>query len=132
MTKEKIEECRLAGRKTKMEDEINGDLANVSGKTAFAVMKQYGDEAATEVVDQYIRYLGSGITTVINIFQPEILSIGGGICKEGEYLTKPLEKILASERYTRGDTKQTQVRIAALGNDAGIIGAAALGRGVGR
>lgn len=128
MTREKMEECRAAGRATALENETKGDFNAISGKTAFAVMKTTGDAAATEVVENYIAYLGTGITNIINIFQPEILSIGGGICKEGDYLLKPLMKIVEAERYTRGNTKQTEIRIAALGNDAGIIGAAALGR----
>lgn len=127
MTKEKIEECRANGTKTLLEDEIGGDLNNVSAKTAFAVMKASGDKAATEVVDKYIAYLGTGIANIINIFQPEILTIGGGVCKEGDNLLVPLMKNINAQRYTRGDSKQTVIKVASLGNDAGIIGAAALG-----
>jgi len=127
MTKEKIEECRAKGIKTAMEDDIDGDLSKVSAKTAFAVMKATGDEAATAVVNKYIAYLGTGIANIINIFQPEILSIGGGICKEGDNLLIPLMANINSQRYTRGDSKQTVIKVASLGNDAGIIGAAALG-----
>ena len=90
-------------------------------------MKATGDEAATAVVNKYIAYLGTGIANIINIFQPEILSIGGGICKEGDNLLIPLMANINSQRYTRGDSKQTVIKVASLGNDAGIIGAAALG-----
>ncbi|MBO4220158.1 MAG: ROK family protein [Clostridia bacterium] len=128
MTKEKILECREKGIETKLTEGIEDDLSNVSARTAFAVMKTTGDKAAKEVVDDYIAYLATGIGNIINIFQPEILSITGGISKEGDYLLKPLLEIINKERYTRGDTKQTEVKIASLGNDAGIIGAAALGR----
>ncbi len=126
MTKEKIEECRKTGRETMMEKMIGGDIDHVSGKTAFAAMKQ-GDEVAAEVVDEYISYLACGIVNIINIFQPEILSIGGGICNEGDYLLKPLEEKVFKETYTREGTPRTQIKIAKLGNDAGIIGAAFLG-----
>ena len=126
-TKEKIEECRKTGRKTIMEDMIGGDIARVSGRTAFAA-KRKGDEAASEVVDTYIDYLVCGLVNIINIFQPNVLSIGGGISGEGEYLLNMLPEKVFAETYSRGDTPQCELKIAQLGNDAGIIGAAALGR----
>ena len=66
-------------------------------------------------------------THLINIFQPEVLVIGGGICNEKNYLLDPLNKIVATEQYSRNSAKKTELRIAKLGNDAGIIGAAMLG-----
>ncbi|MCL2096744.1 MAG: ROK family protein [Oscillospiraceae bacterium] len=106
----------------KLVAENNGE---VSGKTAFAAARQ-GDKAGIEVVNEYIEYLACGVTTIINIFQPEVLCIGGGVCKEGEYLTKPLTEIVNREQYTRDNPKKTEIKIASLGNDAGIIGAAVL------
>jgi glucokinase len=123
MTKEKMAETR----DTIMWDMTEGSLDNVSGKTAFAAMKQ-GDKAASEVVDLYISYLACGITNIINIFQPEMLCIGGGVCREGDYLIKPLLEKVGREQYTRNAEKQTEIKIAELGNNAGIIGAAALGK----
>jgi len=64
---------------------------------------------------------------MINIFQPEVLVIGGGICKEGDNLLVPLRKYIDAEEYGKSNAKRTQVKIASLGNDAGIIGAAMLG-----
>lgn len=127
ITKDRIEDARKAGRKTIMEEMIGGDLTKVSARTAFNAMKQ-GDEVGAEVVDEYISYLTCGIVNIINIFQPNVLSIGGGICNEGEYLTKPLIKKVFSETYSREGTPRTEIRIAKLGNDAGIIGAAVLGK----
>ena len=57
---------------------IGGDIDRVSGKPAFAAMKQ-GDKAGSEVVDDYIDYLACGLTNILRIFQPDVLSIGGGI-----------------------------------------------------
>jgi len=107
----------------KMVEENGGE---VSGKTAFAAARE-NDKAGREVVDEYISYLACGITNIINIFQPEVLCIGGGVCKEGEYLTKPLIDIVNKDQYTRNNEIKTQIKIAVLGNDAGIIGAAVLG-----
>ena len=90
-------------------------------------MKQ-GDEVGKEIVDEYISYLASGIATIINIFQPNVLSIGGGVCGEKDYLLKPLKEQVFSQTYTKSDiSKQTEIKIAELGNDAGIVGAAVLG-----
>ena len=81
-----------------------------------------------KLVEEYISYLAEGIVNIINIFQPEIITIGGGVCNEKEYLTKPLIEIVEREQYTRGNEVKTKVVTATLGNDAGIIGAAGLGR----
>lgn len=125
MTKEKVAECKAQLIPSLMIDESEKN-GKVSARTAFAAMKQ-GDGPAQEVVDEYISYLACGIANIINIFQPEVLSIGGGICNERDYLLKPLMEKVEHEQYTRGNNKKTRVLIAELGNDAGIIGAACLG-----
>lgn len=98
----------------------------ISGRTAFNHMRK-GDKAATEVVDKYIKYLAAGITNTINVFQPDVLCIGGGVCNEGDPLLVPMKEIVARENYTRNSPKNADIVIAKLGNDAGIIGAAFLG-----
>lgn len=104
----------------------DGDLANVSGRTAFDAMRA-GDPMGQAVVDEYIAYLGCGLANCINTFQPDILCIGGGICNEGETLLKPLREYVAHEVYTINTAKKTVICKAKLGNDAGIIGAALIG-----
>ena len=125
MTKEKVLECKAQLIPSLMIDEYEAN-GRVSARTAFAAMKQ-GDAPGAEVVDKYITYLACGIANVINIFQPEILCIGGGVCNERDYLLKPLMEKVDHEQYTRANNKKTKVVIAELGNDAGIIGAACLG-----
>lgn len=98
----------------------------VSGRTAFTSAKN-GDSAAQAVVDQYIAYVADGITSIINIFQPDMLVIGGGISKEGDYLLKPLVEITEKFNYNK-ELPKTDIRIATLFNDAGIIGAALAAR----
>ena len=95
----------------------------VSGKTAFDAMKQ-GDEAGARVVDWFIDYLACGIANIINMLQPEVLSIGGGVCNEGDALLIPLRKKISGEVYGGPNLPNTEVRICTLGNNAGIIGAA--------
>jgi glucokinase len=104
---------------------VDGDIEQVNGKTPFDAMKD-GDATGKEVVENYISYLACGIVNVINIFQPDVLCIGGGVSRQGETLLAPVRAIVEQERITKHNDKQTQVCAATLGNDAGIIGAACL------
>lgn len=99
----------------------------VTARTSFDAMRA-GDKTAKEVVDKYIKYLAAGITNTINIFQPDVLCIGGGVCNEGDPLLLPVKALVKEEVYTRNSEKNAEIVIAKLGNDAGIIGAAFLGR----
>ena len=126
MTKEKMVELELKGIPSLMLGTERPD-GTVSARVAFNAMKQ-GDPHAKEVCDTYIRYLAEGITNMINIFQPHVLCIGGGVCNEKECLTVPLIKIVERDQYTRNNPNKTKIVTATLGNDAGIIGAASLGR----
>jgi glucokinase len=64
---------------------------------------------------------------MINIFQPEVLSIGGGISNEGQYLLDLVVPKVREQQYGTDLVPLTDIRIATLRNDAGIIGAAVLG-----
>lgn len=105
--------------------EICPELDGVDGRTSFEAMAA-GDETAKAVVAQYQEYLADGLTSIINIFQPEVLCVGGGICNQGETLLAPVRAIIDKEDYARNSQRRTKVVRAALGNDAGIIGAALL------
>ena len=109
----------------KLTKEIMG-VEEAGGRTAFIAMRN-GDPKGKEAVDKYMFYLACGLGSIINIFQPEVLCIGGGISHEGELLIELLTEALKGEVYTR-DVPQTTIRLARLGNDAGIIGAAMLGK----
>ena len=107
----------------KITAERNG---KVTARTSFDAMRM-GYKTAKAVVDKFIKYLAAGITNTINIFQPDILCIGGGVCNEGDPLLLPVRALVKKEVYTRNSPKNTEIVIAKLGNDAGIIGAAFLG-----
>ena len=96
--------------------------------TMFYSFSRRGIRAFTEDTE-YISYLACGITNIINIFEPEVLSIGGGISNERDTLLKPLLELVSKEVYTALSdcVPPTKVVIAELRNDAGIIGAAMLG-----
>ncbi|MBR2901980.1 MAG: ROK family protein [Clostridia bacterium] len=107
-------------------DLVDRDLSRVDGRTPW-IAAQQGDPTALAIIDEYIEQLASGIVSMINIFQPEVLSIGGGISGQGDNLLIPLSRIVDKYQYARHSTNQTKLCIASMGNDAGIVGAAALG-----
>lgn len=100
-----------------------------SGKTAFEAAK-LGDVTAQQVVDRYVFYLAVGLVNIIRIFQPEVIVVGGGVSNAGDALFLPLVRMVEDMIQHDGvpKKKQTKIKAAERGNDAGIIGAAFLGR----
>ena len=121
LTKEKM----LEFKDSLMWQLVGGDINAVDGLTAYDA-KRKNDKAGMEVVADYQKYVACGITNAINIFQPEVLCIGGGISKEGDNILDPVTELIYSQRFSKNTEKQTEIKIASLGNDAGIIGAAYL------
>ncbi len=122
MTREAAE----AHPESKIKQLVEAD-GRISARTAFNAAKML-DDTGIEVVERYIKHLACGITNTINIFQPDILCIGGGVCNEGDTLLVPLKKQVAESVYSKNSAKNTEICICSLGNDAGIIGAAMLGK----
>lgn len=104
---------------------VSGDIEKVDGRTAFACAKT-GDKTAERVVSQYIRYLSESLMNLMNIFRPDVIIIGGGISGEKTYLTDRIHKYCAKFYYGYKHSPKPEILTATLGNDAGIIGAAAL------
>ena len=126
ITKEKMHELKLKEIPSAL-FECEKNEGRISARTAFDAMR-LGDKHGKEIVDGYIKHLAEGITNFVNIFQPEMVCIGGGVCNEKEYLTKPLCELVNHDQYTRNNAVKTKIVVASLGNDAGIVGAAGLGR----
>lgn len=100
----------------------------VSGQSPFIAARR-GCLVGQQVCDQYIRYLATGIVNIINIFQPDTLAIGGGVSNEAdEQLLLPLRRQVAAGSMPCNEDKRTRIVKAQLGNDAGVIGAALLGK----
>ena len=100
----------------------------VEGRTAFQAAEA-GDAAALAVCRDYVHYLASGLTNHINALRPEAVAIGGGVAAAPErLLLEPLREAVAKESFARHGGRVTKILPAELGNDAGIIGAAMLGR----
>ncbi len=121
-------------RETKKAMEANKDslmwqyspsLDSVDGKTAFECSKK-GDAAANAVVDYFVKYLGEGMLNFANIFRPQAIILGGGVCAQGDYLIYKLKDYCKDRNYGFYGTPRFDILTAQLGNDAGMIGAAGL------
>ena len=119
MTKEKM----IEAPDSVMWEIVDGDIRKVNGRTAFDGMRK-GDADAKAVVDEYISYLATGTANLVNIFEPSVIAFGGGVANERETLLAPLRQLVLDETYISND--RTEIKSAVLGNDAGIVGAAAL------
>lgn len=102
------------------------DISKVNAKTAFDAMEM-GDKIAKEVADTYIEYLSCGLVNLINIFQPEVVCLGGGVSNQQQKLLDMLKPHIDREDFARNAPERTKIVIAKFRNDAGIIGAAMVG-----
>ena len=110
---------------SRMADICGHDLRNITGETCFKAAKE-GDEAALLVVENYVNYLAMGIISLVNVFRPDVVLIGGGISHQGEYLLAPLRRVVQETLFATDMVEVPELLKATLGNDAGIIGAAYL------
>ncbi len=95
----------------------------ITAKTVFDAAKD-GDALALEIIDEYGRYLGKGLSIISGICNPEAFVIGGGVSKAGEILFHVSEKYYQEYVFHAG--RKVQFKLATLGNDAGIYGSAKL------
>lgn len=115
---------RLARRRLEKDDapSVLRD-AELSAKAVFDAVKA-GDRVAIEIAEQFGDYLGKGLAAVAAVVNPEVFVIGGGVSKAGEILLQFVEP--AFRKYVFYPCSGAQFKLATLGNDAGIYGAAAL------
>lgn len=104
---------------------VAAEHGKVSGRTAF-IAARAGDKAALGVVNRYVKYVSEGLVSLVNIFRPEILLIGGGISNEGDYFIKKLQRQVSLYSYGGRRNPYVKVLKASLLNDAGLLGAVAL------
>lgn len=105
------------------------DIDHVNAKLAFDAAAK-GDETARKVIDSWIEYVGVGIANVINTFEPEVICIGGGVSNQGEVLLAPVRDYAENETRNITTGKFPVICACQLHNDAGVIGAAALGSSI--
>lgn len=114
-----------AAGKTVLWDLCGKDTDNIEAKHVFDAVK-LDDKLANELFSDYTDYLAEGIANIINILQPELVCIGGGVSKAGEMLLTPVKEKVARLIFSKNSAKNTEIELARLDNDAGIIGAAML------
>lgn len=103
-----------------------GNMEKVEARTVFEAAAA-GDEIAADLLDRYTTYLAEGITNIINIFQPAVVCIGGGVSRAGAALLLPLREKTAQRIYSKNSKRNAKIVLAELDNDAGVLGAALLG-----
>lgn len=114
-----------ADRETLLWRLCGGEADRVEARTVFDGAAA-GDAACAELLDAYTTYLAEGAANIINLFQPAFLCVGGGVSRAGEALLSPLREKTAKRVYSQNAKRNTQIILARLDNDAGIIGAALL------
>ncbi len=104
-----------------------GMKGEVNGKTIFEYYKK-GDDIARDVVTNWLEYVSEGICNTINIFQPDVVVIGGGVSREGDLILNPIKEFVKENSMTGRSQEllQTDIRISKLFNDAGVVGASFL------
>ncbi len=112
-------------RNTLLWQACGGDVELLEAKTVFDAAAA-ADPAARKLLDAYLDTLAEGITSIINIFQPAVLCIGGGISRAGDALLLPLRERVAGQIYSKNAARNTRIELAKLYNEAGVLGAALL------
>jgi glucokinase len=103
---------------------IRGDVSKLTTELIFEAEKK-GDVLASEVINQTCAYLGAGIASAVNLLNPQVVVIGGGVSEGGQSFIRRIEKEVKRRAFPSA-TKNLKIVKAKLGNDAGFIGAAML------
>jgi glucokinase len=111
------------GEKSSIIELVDSRLENITAETVAAAARG-GDRLACDIVAKAANYLGIGLANMVNIFNPELIVIGGGLSKMGNMLLNPAQRVI-KERAFRLPAQTVRIVRARLGSNAGIIGAAA-------
>jgi glucokinase len=117
VARQRIEE----GIRTSILDYSGGDVAGVTAEAVHSAARQ-GDRLALELIAQAGYYVGVGLANLIDIFNPELIVIGGGLSNIGDILLKPAFKV-ARERAYGEAFRAVRFASAGLGRDSGVVGA---------
>ena len=111
-----------AGQTSKLPDYVDGALERITAQTVYQAAHD-GDELAEEVVGDTAKFLGAGIANMINIFNPEIVVVFGGVTLAGERLFGPLRREVAKRAF-KPAVAVCRIVPAELTGTAGVYGAA--------
>ena len=113
-----------AGASSSLPAQVDGDLARITAAVVYEAVVE-GDAFATEVLSDAARVLGVGVANIINLLNPEVVVIMGGVTRAGEHLLGPLRDEVRRRAF-RGLVDACDVRTARLGEAVGVVGAAGL------
>jgi glucokinase len=116
-----VEEIQ-AGAVSRLPSLVGGDLRQITAQTVYQAAKD-GDELALEVVNDTARFLGVGIGNLLNVFNPEVVVVCGGVTLAGDHLFVPLRRE-AARRAFKPAVEACRIVPGALGGTAGVYGAA--------
>ncbi|MGH3475072.1 MAG: ROK family glucokinase [Aeromicrobium sp.] len=104
-----------------------GDVAAITGQMVTSLARQ-GDPMCVDLLRDVGQWLGEGLATLAAVLDPSVIAIGGGVADAGDLLLEPVRRAFEEHLPAREHRKVAELRLAALGNEAGIIGAADLAR----
>jgi len=116
-------ECLSQGETSSILEFTEGRFENITAETVALAARQ-GDPLACDIVSRAASYLGIGLANLVNIFNPELIVIGGGVSKMGDMLLEPARKVV-KERAFQLPARRVRIVRARLGSNAGILGAVA-------
>ena len=105
---------------------VEGDITRIGAKDVIDLARE-GDADCAALFDNYVHHLVVGLANLINVYDPEVIALGGGVSHAGEFLLDAVRAKLPEMIFYK-DMPYARVELAKLTNDAGIIGAAMLGR----
>lgn len=111
------------GAKTKMVELAEGEAANITARVVAAAARE-GDRVAREIVSKAATYLGVGLANLVNLFNPEVIVVGGGLAKMGDMLLDTAREV-ATERAFRLPAQRVRIVPSELGDNAAMLGAVA-------
>lgn len=115
-----------SGKKSSLTEMVGGKLDAVTAEK-IALAAQSGDSLALKVISRTAAYLGVGLINLVNIFNPEMIVIGGGLSKVGDLLLEPAKRVM-KERAFSLCAERVRIVTAQLGDDVGVLGAALFAR----
>ncbi len=122
---EKVRQRIENGEESVMKTMVDGDLSKIDAKVVGQAAMQ-GDQVAIEQLEYAGRIIGLGIVTMLHLFNPEAIVLGGGVTKTGDHLFKPMHKAIHDHVIDSSYLANLKIEPAALGDDVALVGAAAL------
>jgi len=111
------------GEESSLTDIVEGKIENITAEKV-SMAAQGGDSLASDVISEAATYLGVGMVNLVNIFNPEMIIVGGGVANMGDLLLEPARQVVM-ERAFKLSAQAVRIVPAQLGDDSGLLGAAA-------